>query len=58
MQAQRQYLCTDCGAQARKPPLKAVPGWRGASITDFGGLGKWRCTIEKKRCKVRVVIGA
>jgi len=54
MQASKQYVCTDCGAQATKPPLQAVKGWKSAPISEFGGLGKWRCTTEKKRCKVAV----
>lgn len=39
------YSCANCGAPARKEPLKADPKWKDAQATkDYKGLGGWTCT--------------
>lgn len=45
------YTCKECGEQATKVPLVAVKEWKTCSITEFGGLGGWRC-YKHGPCKV------
>lgn len=50
--AVNEYISTCCNVPATKPALQAQSDWKSAKITDFGGLGKFRCTQCKKRCVV------
>jgi uncharacterized Fe-S radical SAM superfamily protein PflX len=50
--SENQYTSKCCSAPATKTALVAVADWKSAKVTDFGGLGKFRCTVCKKRCVV------
>lgn len=50
--AVNQYTSKCCNAPAKKPALQALSDWKSAKISDFGGLGHWRCTVCSKSCVV------
>jgi DNA-directed RNA polymerase subunit RPC12/RpoP len=45
------YLCSNCGAQVHKKPLKRIKNWLTAKLEEFGSLGTFRCP---NRCPMRV----
>jgi hypothetical protein len=47
------YSCRECGAPAKKEPLKARRDWKIADAKDFGGLGGWKCT---NRCRGKIKV--